>query len=688
MSFVWRLARWTSVFMFLPAFSQIVSNHLNSDLGLVNPSSVEAAKGQFRIWYGHTSHGSQITSGMSVLASDFPTLYNYNSNGSGGALSYQETYGDLGHNGDLAWEAATRQQLNRPDNDRNMVVWSWCGGVSDNTVEGINTYLDAMNQLELDYPNVTFIYMTGHLDGTGEGGNLHRGNNQIRQFCQDQGKVLFDFADIESFDPDDHYFLDLNADDGCNYWLGGVQRNWADEWCAAHPGECSSVSCAHSRSLNCDRKGIAFWWLLSQLAEFEVCVDSPSGVSSQVLAGSQTIRVNWSSSTPVDSFQIQRRVDGGAWQESYRTVAGNVFFMDDAGLADGSYSYRVLGHLNDGGNGSPCDSVPSAVTTSSIATQPPSAPSSLVANYSSSGVSLLWNDHSSNEEGFRIEKSIEGAGFAEAGHVNANVAQWLDTNISPLSNLEYRVYAWNSNGNSPFSNIAEVSIPEETFTLRLETNDDVDDAFLDPNNPDTFYGDVPYVSEMFHFILKFNFPEDMALKTILEAKLAFFGWGQSNWQPGQTLDLFRVSSNWEEPSVTWNQACDCANWNVPGGDFDSTHVLAQVPITEGCDHCFYPEVDVTEMVQSWIDECQPNHGFILVNNSLTHTSLKASEYNPGQRTYLEITFSNETHSAGGFFFEVCSSWCSPDMNHPGYDLDGNGVINLLDLLLIESSCGP
>ncbi len=74
--------------------------------------------------------------------------------------------------------------------------------------------------------------MTGHLNGTGEAGNLFQRNNQIRDFCAANNKVLFDFADIESYDPDGDYFRDLFANDSCDYDGG----NWADEWCAENPG--------------------------------------------------------------------------------------------------------------------------------------------------------------------------------------------------------------------------------------------------------------------------------------------------------------------------------------------------------------------------------------------------------------------------------------------------------------------
>ena len=70
-----------------------------------------------------------------------------------------------------------------------------------------------MNGLENDYPNVRFVYMTGHLDGSGTSGNLNQRNEQIRNYCTTNGKTLYDFNDIESYDPDGNYYLDKDANE-------------------------------------------------------------------------------------------------------------------------------------------------------------------------------------------------------------------------------------------------------------------------------------------------------------------------------------------------------------------------------------------------------------------------------------------------------------------------------------------
>jgi len=252
-----------------PATAQdaLVIDHACIDVEQAPPEWIEAAKAQFRLSYGHTSHGSQIVSGMNVIRGAAGSLYYWDHDGVNGLSMWDTTpSGDLGNPDRYTWEVRTREMLDTPGCDRNVVMWSWCGQASTSE-ENMQIYLDLMDGLIADYEDVTFIYMTGHVNGGGLEGQLHQRNNQIRDHVMAAGGVLFDFADIESYDPDaEEYYMPYYVTDNCDYVKDSVPHNWATEWCAAHPGECSSTSCAHSQSLNCDMKGRAFWWMMARLA--------------------------------------------------------------------------------------------------------------------------------------------------------------------------------------------------------------------------------------------------------------------------------------------------------------------------------------------------------------------------------------------------------------------------------------
>jgi hypothetical protein len=263
-----------------PPAQGLIIDHRHTDISKVPANWITQAKAQFRLTYGHTSHGSQLISGIGVLDSGglgsstgslydaFDDYYHYRFGGPGnpvapaGTLSLWdarfEGASDLGNPNWTAWEQSTRNMLNDARYvNRNAVMWSWCGQVSGATSANIDNYLGLMNQLESDYPNARFIYMTGHLDGSGETGNLKIRNQQIRNYALTHNKVLFDFADIESYDPAGTYYP--NGSDACE---------WCTTWCSTHSADCANVpgSCAHSHPFNCLRKGHAFWWMMARLA--------------------------------------------------------------------------------------------------------------------------------------------------------------------------------------------------------------------------------------------------------------------------------------------------------------------------------------------------------------------------------------------------------------------------------------
>ena len=288
-----------------------VINKLRS--GLITATAINDAKCMLHIGYGHTSHGSQLTDGMRGLIafaggqgcsgaySGINGLFDFNRTAAEGVLHLLE--GDGYGSGDLdhdcgyypAWVDETRAFLGNPDEatgrgtdhpEFNVIIWSWCGQVSWKNEQQITSeYLGPMTRLEEDYPGISFVYMTGHLDGSGKGGDLHLRNEQIREYCLENDKWLFDFADIETYGPDGVDYGNFFPTDGCVYDYNNNgssektgdttpvngDRNWAADWQDSHTQDVDWYSCGsqHSLPLNANMKAYAAWWLWCRLAGWE-----------------------------------------------------------------------------------------------------------------------------------------------------------------------------------------------------------------------------------------------------------------------------------------------------------------------------------------------------------------------------------------------------------------------------------
>ncbi|WP_292347175.1 MULTISPECIES: hypothetical protein [unclassified Methanoregula] len=253
----------------------IIIDHTSTHLNDVPLNAILNAKSTLHVAYGHTSHGSQIVTGMDGLTTFAGAPY-----GSAtyrfrdGSFDFRDTpfsgASDLGNPDYTSWATATRNYLNAHP-EVNVVMWSWCGQ-ADTSAANINTYLNLMNQLESDYPGVTFVYMTGHLVGTGESGNLNQRNEQIRAYARANNKVLYDFADIESYDPDGLVnYMKLNANDNCDYTRNSSSHNWATEWQASHTQGVDWYQCspAHTQALNGNLKAYAAWHMFARIAGWD-----------------------------------------------------------------------------------------------------------------------------------------------------------------------------------------------------------------------------------------------------------------------------------------------------------------------------------------------------------------------------------------------------------------------------------
>jgi len=93
------------------------------------------------------------------------------------------------------------------------------------------------------------------------------------------------------------------------------------------------------------------------------------------------------------------------------------------------------------------------------------APANLAAIvFSANKVNLAWTDNSNNEDGFKVERKTGAGGtYALVITTSPNTVTSQNTGLTNKTTYYYRVYAYNTGGNSSYSN--EVSAT--TFAINL-----------------------------------------------------------------------------------------------------------------------------------------------------------------------------------------------------------------------------
>jgi titin len=175
-------------------------------------------------------------------------------------------------------------------------------------------------------------------------------------------------------------------------------------------------------------------------------------------------------------FTIERSTNGTDYTKA-GAVAANIVTFKDAVEPNKQYSYRIVA-FNDGGNSAPSNTV--AFTSLFV----PSAPTSATARFIDATKKLVvaWEDHSTNEDGFAIERAPNATStFTEIARVSANATEFVDTNISSIGSEVYKVRAYNKVSFSEYSNSVSVqliSAIEPVEAIRIEVYPNPTDDLL------------------------------------------------------------------------------------------------------------------------------------------------------------------------------------------------------------------
>ncbi len=185
----------------------------------------------------------------------------------------------------------------------------------------------------------------------------------------------------------------------------------------------------------------------------------------------RAIDLKWlDNSSAEDVYQIQRAPSAGGPYEAVRYVEVNSTTYRDTGLVSNTtYWYRVRAGRNTGF--SDFSNEASATTDPAPAPAVPATPEAATAAPAGSAVATIsWTDPSWDEDGFRVERSLDGgASWSVAGSTAIGVTSLYDHGQRSEVELCYRVTAFNAQGDSPPSNVDCTRLPAAPSDARFTT---------------------------------------------------------------------------------------------------------------------------------------------------------------------------------------------------------------------------
>jgi fibronectin type 3 domain-containing protein len=178
---------------------------------------------------------------------------------------------------------------------------------------------------------------------------------------------------------------------------------------------------------------------------------TPTGLSAT--PANARVTLVWDATEGADTYRVSRATTSGG---SYVTIADSLTSpaFTDLAVSNGATYFYVVSALNAGGES------PASSEVSATPLPPPAAPENLTARFvSSAAITLTWLDMATDEAGYRVLRSLDGANFEQVAELPADSTAFSDNGLMPDTSYFYRVVAFNAMGDSTPAQLRERTLP-------------------------------------------------------------------------------------------------------------------------------------------------------------------------------------------------------------------------------------